>query len=92
LPEKLNPAKLKLTLRFHGVRQVVVFGRASALRNEEAAACVVASPGISVRRTWNSAVLIERWQVPKPDFIVDAIPVNERGKLAGAILPTLCGN
>ena len=68
-------------MRFSGVRQAVVFGRASILRNEEVAACVVASPGVS------EAELLEfcrrelsTWQVPKRVFIVDAIPVNERGK------------
>ena len=81
--KKVNPAEVEAyLLRFHGVRQVVVFGRASALRNEEAAACVVASPGTS------EADLLEfcraglsGWQVPKRIFIVDAIPVNERGKI-----------
>jgi long-chain acyl-CoA synthetase len=82
--KKVNPAEVEThLLRFHGVRQAVVFGRASALRNEEVAACVVASPGV------NEADLLEfcrhglsGWQVPKRVFIVDAIPVNERGKIS----------
>ena len=44
--KKVNPAEVEAhLLRFPGVRQAVVFGRASALRNEEVAACVVACPG-----------------------------------------------
>src|SRR5438034_5045353 len=80
--KKVSPAEVEAHLmRFSGVRQAVVFGRASILRNEEVAACVVASPGVS------EAELLEfcrrelsTWQVPKRVFIVDAIPVNERGK------------
>ena len=40
--KKVNPAEVEAALlRFAGVRQAVVFGRVSALRNEEVAACVV---------------------------------------------------
>jgi acyl-CoA synthetase (AMP-forming)/AMP-acid ligase II len=82
--KKVNPAEVEAhLLRFSGVRQAVVFGRASALRNEEVAACVVASPGLS------EADLLEfcrgrlsSWQVPKRIFTVDAIPVNDRGKIS----------
>ncbi len=82
--KKVHPAEVEARLlRFAGVRQAVVFGRESALRHEEvAAACVVASPDVS------EADLLEfcrrelsGWQVPKRIFIVDAIPVNERGKI-----------
>jgi long-chain acyl-CoA synthetase len=82
--KKVNPAEVEAhLLRFSGVRQAVVFGRASILRNEEVVACVVASPSVS------EAELLEfcrrelsGWQVPKRVFIVDAIPVNERGKIS----------
>jgi long-chain acyl-CoA synthetase len=82
--KKVNPEEVEAhLLRCSGVRQAVVFGRASALRNEEVAACVVASPGLS------EADLLEfcrgrlsSWQVPKRIFIVDSIPVNERGKIS----------
>ena len=82
--KKVNPAEVEAHLmRFGGVRRAIVFGRASALRNEEVAACVVASPGVA------EADLLEfcrgplsSWQVPKRVFIVDAIPVNERGKVS----------
>jgi long-chain acyl-CoA synthetase len=82
--KKVNPAEVEAhLLRFSGVRQAVVFGRASTLRNEEVAACVVASPGVSL----SEAELLEfcrrelrAWQAPKRVFIVDAIPVTDRGK------------
>jgi long-chain acyl-CoA synthetase len=84
--KKVNPAEVEAhLLRCSGVREAVVFGRASTLRNEEVAACVVASPGVSV----TEVELLEfcrrelsAWQVPKRVFIVDAIPVTERGKIS----------
>ena len=82
--KKVNPAEVEAhLLRFSGVHQAVAFGRASILRNEEVVACVVAASGVS------EAELLEfcrreltTWQVPKRVFIVDAIPVNERGKIS----------
>jgi long-chain acyl-CoA synthetase len=84
--KKVNPAEVEAhLLRFSGVRQAIVFGRASTLRNEEVAACVVASPGVSV----SEVELLEfcrrelsAWQVPKRFFIVDAIPATDRGKIS----------
>src|SRR6058998_3767060 len=80
--KKVNPAEVEAhLLRFEGVRQAVVFGRftGAGLRNEEVAACVLASPDVS-----ESALLrfcrtvLSGWQVPKRIFIVDIIPTNER--------------
>src|SRR6266487_3128753 len=46
--KKVNPAEVEAhLLRFRGVRQAVAFGRASPLRNEEVAACVVVAPGVT---------------------------------------------
>jgi acyl-CoA synthetase (AMP-forming)/AMP-acid ligase II len=72
-------------LRFTGVRQAVVFGRSAGagLRNEEVAACVVASPDVTesdLLRFCRTA--LSAWQVPKRIFVVDAIPTNERGKIS----------
>jgi long-chain acyl-CoA synthetase len=90
--KKVNPAEVEAhLLRFAGVRQAVVFGRESALRNEEAAACVVADvdPSTGLRTSLRENDLLEfcraalsSWQVPKRIFIVDAIPANERGKIS----------
>ncbi len=82
--KKVNPAEVEAhLLRFRGVRQAVVFGRASILRNEEVAACVVASPGVSeVQLLEFCRRELSGWQVPKRVFIVDAIPVTERGKIS----------
>jgi acyl-CoA synthetase (AMP-forming)/AMP-acid ligase II len=84
--KKVNPAEVEAhLLRFKGVRQAVVFGRptGAGLRNEEVAACVLASPDISesdLLRFCRTA--LTGWQVPKQIFIVDIIPTNERGKIS----------
>lgn len=84
--KKVNPAEVEAhLLRFKGVRQAVAFGRptGAGLRNEEVAACVLASPDVSetdLLRFCRTA--LSGWQVPKRIFIVDIIPTNERGKIS----------
>ena len=82
--KKVHPAEIEAQLaRFPGVRQAIVFGRKSSRRNEEIAACVVAS--ISVRETdllEFCRTHLSGWQAPKRIFMVDEIPVNERGKIS----------
>jgi acyl-coenzyme A synthetase/AMP-(fatty) acid ligase len=82
--KKVNPAEVEAhLLRISGVREAVVFGRVSALRNEEVVACVVASSGLSEADLLESCrSRLSSWQVPKRIFIVDEIPVNERGKIS----------
>jgi len=82
--KKVNPAEVEAALlAFAGVRQVAVFARRSALRNEEVAACIVADASVieidlleMLRRR------LSGWQVPKRIFFVAEIPVNERGKIS----------
>jgi acyl-CoA synthetase (AMP-forming)/AMP-acid ligase II len=84
--KKVNPAEVEAhLLRFTGVRQTIVFGRAAGagLRNEEVAACVVASSDVTesdLLRFCRTA--LSAWQVPKRIFVVDVIPTNERGKIS----------
>jgi len=82
--KKVNPAEVEVhLLRFPGVRQAVVFGRESALRNEEVAACVVAAPDVSETDLLQFCRgALSSWQVPKRIFVVDAIPANDRGKIS----------
>jgi len=82
--KKVNPALVEEQLvRFAGVREAIAFGRKSSQRNEEVAACVVTNGKV------NAAELIDfcrarlsAWQVPKRIFVVDEIPVTERGKIS----------
>ena len=80
--KKVNPIEVEAELlQFAGVREAVVFGMKSARRNEEVAACVVAEPNVreadllSFCRTRLNAC-----QVPKRVFLLDQMPVTERGK------------
>jgi long-chain acyl-CoA synthetase len=82
--KKVNPAEVEAhLLAFPGIRQAVVFGRASSLRHQEVVACVVGS------EETDEAVLLEfcrerlsGWQVPKRIFLLDALPTTERGKIS----------
>jgi long-chain acyl-CoA synthetase len=84
--KKVNPAEVEAhLLGFKGVRQAVVFGRptGAGLRNEEVAACVLASPEVSESELLRFCrTALSGWQVPKRIFIVDIIPTNERGKIS----------
>jgi acyl-CoA synthetase (AMP-forming)/AMP-acid ligase II len=84
--KKVNPAEVEAyLLRFKGVRQAVVFGRptGAGLRNEEVAACVLASPDVTERDLLRFCrTALSGWQVPKRIFVVDIIPTNERGKIS----------
>jgi long-chain acyl-CoA synthetase len=84
--KKVNPAEIEAhLLRFNGVRQAVVFGRpaGAGLRNEEVAACVVVSSHVTESDLLRSCrAALSGWEVPKRIFIVDAIPMNERGKIS----------
>ena len=84
--KKVNPAEVEAhLLRFKGVRQAVVFGRATdaGLRNEEVAACVLASPNVSESELLRFCrTALSGWQVPKRIFVVDTIPTTERGKIS----------
>jgi long-chain acyl-CoA synthetase len=84
--KKVHPAEIEAyLLRFEGVRQAVVFGcsTGAGLRNEEVAACVIASPQVTQNDLLRFCRLgLSPWQVPKRIFIVDALPTNERGKIS----------
>src|SRR6476620_503352 len=75
--KKVNPAEVEMhLLRFKGVRQAVVFGRPTdaGLRNEEVAACVLASPDVSESNLLRFCrTALSGWQVPKRIFMVDVI-------------------
>jgi len=82
--KKVNPAEIEETLlRFPGVRQAIAFGRESAVRNEEVAACVTGAVNVDEGRLLEFCrKKLSAWQVPKRVFIVESIPTNERGKIS----------
>lgn len=84
--KKVNPAEIEeVLLRLPGVRQATAFGRAAAagLRNEEVAACIVGNIALKENEVLDFCRKnLSAWQAPKRIFIVDSIPVNERGKIS----------
>ena len=82
--KKVNPAEVEATLLdFEGLREAAVFGLKSALRNEEVAACIVASPDVREPDVLEFCrQRLSGWQVPKRIFFLDQMPVNERGKIS----------
>lgn len=77
---KLNPAEVEAQLlRFPGVKQAVVFGVPSELRNEEAIACVTGT--VDPAQLLESArTVLSAWQTPRDVWLVEEIPTSERGK------------
>ncbi len=82
--KKVNPAEVEaLLLSFEGVREAVAFGRESILRNEEVAACVAGAAELRENDLLEFCrQRLSGWQAPKRIFIIDAIPVNDRGKIS----------
>jgi long-chain acyl-CoA synthetase len=82
--KKVNPAQIEeQLLQFAGVREAIAFGRKSSQRNEEVAACVITNGKVNAAELIESCrTRLSAWQVPKQIFIVDEIPVNERGKIS----------
>ncbi|HEY4283226.1 MAG TPA: class I adenylate-forming enzyme family protein [Chthoniobacterales bacterium] len=81
--KKVNPAEVEAELlAVPGVREAIVFGRRSAVRHQEVAACVVATPEVSESDLLKACRRrLSGWQVPKRIFMLDQLPVNERGKI-----------
>ncbi len=79
---KLNPAEVEAPLlRFPGVKEAVVFGVPSTLRNEEAIACVVADSTLKRDELLRFAhTVLSAWQVPKDIWLVDSIPSDGNRK------------
>lgn len=80
---KLNPLEVEARLaEFPGVKQVVVFGVPSALRGEEAVACVAGEGIESPAMMRFCQGRLSAWQIPREMWIVPEIPTNERGKVS----------
>ena len=82
--KKVNPVEVEAHLLSHGkVREAVVFGRSSALRNQEVVACVVATGTVDEAELLAYCrARLSGWQAPKRIFLLDALPANERGKVS----------
>lgn len=81
---KLNPLEIeKRLLECPGVKKAIVFGVPSALRGEEPVACIIAEPGTTAADVMRFChARLSPWQTPKNAWLVDELPINERGKLS----------
>jgi acyl-CoA synthetase (AMP-forming)/AMP-acid ligase II len=85
--KKVNPAEIEeVLLRFPGIREAIAFARSPAagvLRTEEIAACVAGDAAIREKELLEfCGKQLSAWQVPRRIFILDSLPVNERGKIS----------
>jgi acyl-CoA synthetase (AMP-forming)/AMP-acid ligase II len=82
--KKVHPAEIEAVLLAHNaVREAAVFARESSLRNEEIAACIVATSGIGEADLLDFCrARLSSWQVPRRIFFLSEMPVNERGKIS----------
>jgi acyl-CoA synthetase (AMP-forming)/AMP-acid ligase II len=86
--KKVSPAEVEaVLLQFEGVREAIVFGKESTLRNEEVAACVVAKGEIVESELLDFCRgRLSGWQVPKRIVFLSEMPVTERGKISRRVL------
>ncbi len=85
---KLSPEVIERVLLTHpAVRECLVFGVPSedAARSEEIVACVASEESLAPEALREFVLArLPAWQVPREWVLVDALPVNERGKLSRA--------
>jgi long-chain acyl-CoA synthetase len=82
--KKVSPAQVEAELfRCEGVSEAIVFARESTRRNEEIVACVVAAGAITEAKLLaHCRSRLSSWQIPRRIFLIDRLPVNERGKIS----------
>jgi long-chain acyl-CoA synthetase len=91
---KVQPDEVEAVLRgMPAIADVRVVGAADAQRGQQVVACVVARPGMAapslreVRQFCSTALSAHK--IPRAMFLVDAIPMNSRGKTDRAALEAL---
>jgi long-chain acyl-CoA synthetase len=89
--KKVNPREVEeIILQIDGVRQVKVYGEAAGARGEVVAAAVVANPEVTremIREHCRRHLSLHK--VPRIVKLIEAIPVDERGKVKRAALALL---
>ncbi|HEX8411498.1 MAG TPA: class I adenylate-forming enzyme family protein [Thermoanaerobaculia bacterium] len=89
--KKVNPREVELVLlQIDGVREAKVYGEAAGARGEVVAAAIVATPNVTreqVREFCRERLSLHK--VPRIVKLVDAMPVDERGKVKRAALAAL---
>ena len=89
--KKVNPREVEqVILQIDGVRQAKVYGEPAGARGEVVAAAIVANPDVTreqVREFCRHR--LSSHKVPRIVKLIDAIPVDERGKVKRAALAEL---
>jgi acyl-CoA synthetase (AMP-forming)/AMP-acid ligase II len=89
--KKVNPREVEqVILQMEGVRQAKVYGEPAGARGEVVAAAIVANPDVTreqVRQFCRTRLSTHK--VPRIVKLIDAIPVDERGKVKRAALAEL---
>lgn len=89
--KKVNPREVEqVILQIDGVREAKVYGEPAGARGEVVAAAIVASPDVTREHVREFCrVRLSLHKVPRIVKLIDAIPVDERGKVKRAALPLL---
>ena len=89
--KKVNPREVEaVILQMEGVREAKVYGEAAGARGEVVAAAIVATPDVTreqVRAFCRARLSLHK--VPRIVKLIDAMPVDERGKIKRAALAAL---
>ena len=88
---KVNPREVEqVILQIDGVRQAKVYGSPAGARGEVVAAAVVASPDVTREQVREFCrVRLSLHKVPRIVKLIDAIPVDDRGKIRRSALAEL---
>lgn len=89
--KKVNPREIEATLlEMEGVREAKVYGESAGARGEVVAAAIVASPEVTRESVREFCRLrLSSHKVPRIVKLIEAIPVDERGKFKRSALATL---
>jgi long-chain acyl-CoA synthetase len=89
--KKVNPREVEaVILEIEGVREARVYGEAAGARGEVVAAAIVATPEVTreqVREFCRARLSLHK--VPRIVKLIDAMPLDERGKIKRAALTAL---
>ena len=89
--KKVNPREVEaVLLQIDGVREAKVYGEPAGARGEVVAAAIVATPDVTremVREFCRARLSLHK--VPRIVKLIDAMPVDERGKIKRAALAAL---
>ena len=89
--KKVNPREVEaVILQIDGVREAKVYGEPAGARGEVVAAAIVATPDVTrelVREFCRARMSLHK--VPRIVKLIDAMPVDERGKVKRAALAAL---